>query len=187
MGAPDAWDSTALINLSDGTTDSAIHAITETIEIGIGDKPMESIANLGGGRLKKFSPQEDTEITFEGYPIGIGDKDATTQDGLDLFFNAGTDSTGPFSVSASRSRTTFTVTIMWTDDTTATTAISSITEGKYALRYNFANCDLTSCKPSMTDGIVKATYVFKCPPFNKAGTSNITVESTDGTASMDTI
>ena len=184
--APDAWTETALINLNDGTTDSIIHTITETIDIDQGDKPMESIPTIAGGRLKKFSPQEDTSITFEGYPIAIGDKTAATQEGLDLFFNAGTDSTAPFSASASRSRTTFTVTIMWTDST-VTSATSSIASGKYALRYNFANCDLISCKPSFTDGILKATYVFKCPAFNKAGTSNITEESTDGTASMDTI
>lgn len=184
--APDAWTETALINLNDGTTDSVIHAITETIDISQGDKPMESIATVAGGRLKKFSPQEDTEITFEGYPIAIGDKTAATQDGLDLFFNAGTSTTAPFSVTSSRSRTAFTVTIMWTDST-VTSATSSIASGKYALRYNFANCDLTSCKPSFTDGILKATYVFKCLAFNKAGTSNITEESTDGTASMNTI
>ena len=186
MAAPDAWTETALINLNDGTTDSTIHAITETIDISIGDKAVESIATISGGRLKKFSPQEDTEITFEGYPIGVGDKDATSQDGLDLFFNAGTDSIAPFSVSASRSRTTFTVNVMWTDDT-ATSATSSVASGKYALRYTFSNCDMTSCKPSFTDGILKATYTFKCPPFNKAGTSNITVESTDGTASLPTV
>lgn len=186
MGAPDAWNETALINLNDGTTDMSIHAITETIDIDQGDKPMEGIPTISGGRLKKFSPQEDTSITFEGYPIAIGDKDATSQDGLDLFFNAGTDSAAPFSVSASRSRTTFTVTIMWTDST-ATSATSSVASGKYALRYNFANCDMISCKPSFTDGILKATYVFKCTAFNKAGTANITEESTDGTASMPTI
>lgn len=172
--------------MSDGTTDSSIHAITETIDISVGDKPMDGIATLSGGRLKKYSPQGDTEITFEGYPIGIGDKDGTTQDGLDLFFNAGTASIAPFSASASTSRTTFVVTVMWTDST-ATSATSSIASGKYALRYNFKNCDLISCKPSMTDGIVKATYVFKCTAFNKAGVSNITVESTDGSASMPTI
>ncbi len=185
MGAPDAWTETALINLNDGTTNMSVGAITETIDIDQGEKPMESIATVSGGRVKKFSPQEDTSITFEAYPIAIGDKDATSQDGLDLFFNAGTSSSAPFSVTSSRSRTTFTVTIMWTDSTT-TSATSTIASGKYALRYNFANCDLISCKPSFTDGILKATYVFKCPAFNKAGTGNITEESTDGTASMDT-
>lgn len=186
MSAIDAWTETALINLNDGTTDSSIHAITETIDIDQGDKPMEGIPTVGAGRVRKRSPQEDTTITFEGYPIAIGDKDATTQDGLDLFFHAGTDSVAPFSVSASTSRTTFTVTIMWTDST-ATSATSSIASGKYAKRYNFANCDMVSCKPSFTDGILKATYSFKCTAFNKSGTSNITVESTDGTASMDSI
>jgi len=186
MTAPDSWTEVALINLNDGTTDMSINAITETIDISQGDKPVDHIATLSGGRLRKISPEEDTEITFEGYPIAIGDKDATSQDGLDLFFHGGTDTVAPFSVSSSLTRTVFTVTIMWTDGT-ATSATNSITSGNYALRYNFANCDMTSCKPSFTDGILKATYTFKCAPRNKTGTSNITVESTDGTVSMATI
>ena len=184
MAAPDAWTEVAFINLNDGTTDSQIQAITETIDIDQGDKPMESIPTIAGGRLKKFSPQEDTSITFEGYPIAIGDKTAATQDGLDLFFNAGTDAEAPFSATSSRSRTTFTVTILWTDDSTATAAKSEVASGSYGLRYVFANCDLISCKPSYTDKILKATYIFKCPAFNKAGTANITSSSTDGTAAL---
>jgi hypothetical protein len=187
MPAPDAWTETAFINLNDGTTDSQIHSITETIDIDQGDKPIEGIATLAGGRLKKFSPQEDTTITFEGYPIGIGDKDAASQDGLDTFFNAGTDAAAPFTVTSSRSRTTFTVTIMWTNDSAATTAKSAVTSGSYAKRYVFSNCELISCKETHTDGILKATWMFKCTAFNKAGTGNITVESTDGSAGMDAL
>lgn len=186
MTAPDAFSEVCLINLNDGTTDSSLHPIVGTVEISQGDKPVEHIATLSGGRLRKLLPEEDTEITFEAYPIGIGDKDATSQDGLDLFFHGGTDSVAAFSVSSSLTRTVFTVTIMFTDGT-ATSATNSVLSGNYALRYNFANCDMTSCKPSFTDGILTATYVFKCAPRNKAGTSNITEESTDGTASMPTI
>lgn len=185
--APDAWTETAFINLNDGTTDMSIQAITETIDIDQGDKPAESIPTISGGRVKKFSPQEDTSITFEAYPIAIGDKTAATQDGLELFFNAGTDASAPFSVTSSRSRTTFTVTILWTDDSDVTGAKDAITTGKYALRYIFANCDMISCKPSFTDNILKATYVFKCPAFNKAGTANITESSTDGSAALPVI
>ena len=186
MTAPESFSETCLINLNDGTTDMSISPITETIDISQGDKPVEHIATLSGGRLRKPLPEEDTEITFEGYPIAIGDKDATSQDGLDLFFHGGTDTVAPFSVSSSLTRTVFTVTIMFTDGT-ATSATSSVLSGNYALRYNFANCDMVSCKPSFTDGVLKATYTFKCAPRNKSGTSNITEESTDGTASMPTI
>ena len=187
MAAPDTWSEEALINLSDGTTDSSIHAITESIDINQGDKPMEGIPSLGGGRLRKYSPQEDITITFEGYPIAIGDKDATSQDGLDMFFHAGTASAAPFSVTSSTSRTTFVVTIMFTDST-ATSATSSVPSTNYALRYNFANCDMISCNPTMSAGEpLKATYVFKCTPFTKAGVANVTEQSTDGTASLATI
>lgn len=183
----ESWNEEALINLNDGTTDMSIHAITDSIDIDSGEKGMEGIPTLSGGRVKKLTPQGDCTITFEGYPIAIGDKDATSQDGLDLFFNAGTASAAPFSATSSTSRTQFTITIMWTDGT-ATSATSSVLSGNYALRYNFANCEFISCKPTMsTSEPVKATFEFKCTPFTKAGVANITVESTDGTASMNTI
>jgi len=187
MAAPEAWNEMALISISDGTTSFTIHAITDSIDINQGGKPMESIPTLSGGRVLKLTPEEDTEITFEGYPIAIGDKDATSQDGLDLFFHGGTDSAPAFSVSSSTTRNVFKITIMWTDST-ATAATSSVPSGNYALRYNFANCYMTACKPKMTTTEpVKATWTFKCAPRNKAGTSNITVESVDGTISMATI
>jgi len=138
----EAWTESALINLNDGTTDMSIHAITDSIDIDSGEKGMEGIPTLGGGRIKKLTPQTDTTITFEGYPIAIGDKDAT----------------------------------------------SSVLSGNYALRKNFANCEFISCKPTMSVGEpLKATYIFKCTPFTKAGVSNITEESTDSTASLGTI
>lgn len=183
MAAPDAWTEEALININDGTTDMAIHAITETIDIEFGDKPMESIATLGAGRIKKFSPQEDAVITFEGYPISIGAIESTAPVGLAAFFHGGTATAAPFSASSSTTRGTFAVTIMWTDGT-AESATSTVISTEYALRYKFANCDMISCKPSFTDGILKATWVFKCPPFTKAGVANITVQSTDSSKSM---
>jgi len=186
MSAPDAWDEEALININDGTTDIAVHAITETIDIDAGDKDAEWIPNLAGGRIEKTVPEAETSITFEGYPIGIGDIDGTTATGFDAFFHGGTDTGAAFTATSSTTRKSYTVTIMWTDSG-GSSATASVASGKYALRYNYKNCRLVSCKPSFTDGILKATWVFKCAPYNKAGTGNITVESTDGTASMNTI
>jgi len=183
----DMWSEKALININNATTDVDIAAITESIDIDAGDKDVEFIANCSGGRLEKLVPGAETTITFEGYPVGIGDIDATTSDGLDAFFHGGTDTAAPFTVTSSSTRGTFTVTIMWTDST-VTSATTSIASGKYALRYNFANCRMVSCKPtfSTTDGL-KATWKFKCAPFTKTGTGNITVESADGNASMPSI
>jgi hypothetical protein len=183
----ESWNETCLVALDDGTTVMNIAPIMTSVTINQGGKPVESTPNLSGGRILVFKPEEDTEIEFEGMPVGIGDKDATSQDGLDLFFHGGTSSAAPFSVGSSLTRTPMTLTIMWTDST-ATSATSSVPSGNYALRYNFANSYLTVCQPSFTtDGGLVSKYTFKCAPRNKAGTANITKESTDGTASMATI
>jgi len=186
MAAPDAWREVALVNINDGTTDIDVATIVETIDFDQGDKDGEGVPNVKGGRIWKFTPEADTSITFEGYPISTGDKDGTTATGLSLFFHGGTDATPPFSVINSRTRNTFTVTVMYTDGT-ATSATSSVLSGNFAYRLNFANCYFVSCKPSFTDQILKATFKFKCPAFTKAGVGNITEDAADGTASMPTI
>ncbi len=187
--AIEGWEESCLINLNDGTTDSSIAPITSSITINQGGRPVDSMPSLSGGRTLIFKPEEDTEIEFEGIPVGIGDKDATSQDGLDLFFHSGTSSSAPFEVTSAleATRTVFTVTIMWTDSS-ATSATSAVPSTGFALRYNFANAYLVTCQPSFTlDGGLVSKYTFKCAPRNRAGTANITKQSTDGTASMATI
>jgi len=187
MTKPDAWTESCLVNLNDGTTDSNIAAILTSVTINQGGKPVESVPNLSGGRIMVFKPEEDTEIEFEGVPVGIGDKDATSQDGLDLFFHGGTSSAAPFTTSSTTTRTAFTLTILFSDSS-ATSATSIVPSGNYALRYNFANAYMTVCQPSFTvDGGLVSKYTFKCAPRNKSGTSNITEDSTDGSSSMNSI
>ena len=189
MAEPDVWDEVALINVADTTpTNMTIAALSDTIDIDMGDKDGESIPSLSAGRLWKKTPEADTTITFEGYPISIGESADTTPTGLMQFFMGSmADSTEPLSVTASTTRILFRVTIMWTDDATSGTARGDVTSGNYALRYDFQNCYFISCKPSYTDKVLKATWKFKVAPFNKAGTANITVQSVDGTAAMTTI
>lgn len=189
----DAWTETALITIT-GTSGTCtatfnIAALTDSIDIDQGDRDIEGIPTLSGARLVKLNPEGDTTITFEGYPIGIGDIDATSVDGMMAHFFGGTDSTSPFSVtSGTIARNKYSVYILWTDDTAATIGTTSIASGSSALRYKFANCYLTSAKAAMSaDGALKGTFKFKVPVRNKSNTANITVESTDGTASMNTL
>ena len=187
MTAPDTWSETALVNVYDMTnaTNMDIAAITETIDIDMGDKDGEAISTVKGGRLWKKTPQADTSITFEGYPISIGSSTDVTPDGLIQFFHhSGSDHVEPLSVTSSLTRAGFGVTIMWTDDTTCTTARGAVVEAANALRYDFQNCYFVSCKASYTDKVLKATWIFKCPAFNSAGTANLTTNSCDETAAM---
>lgn len=185
MAEPESWNEFALVTISDGTTDMQIAAMIESIDISGGDKPYEGIPTLSGGRIGKLSPEEDTEITFEGYVVGIGDKDATSQTGLDLLFHEGSDSTAPFEVdSSSLDRSSYTVVILWTDGT-ETTARASIPSGTYARRHKYENAYMTSCTLNMsTTEPAKGTWKFKVTPRNKSGTANITKQYADGTASL---
>ena len=187
MAAPDVWDETALVNIDDGTTAINVACLTETIDIDMGDKDGESIPSICGGRLWKKTPQADTSITFEGYPIDAGDTDATAPGGLMLHFFGAADTTEPLSGVTTLTRTLFRVTILWTDDSASGTARGAVTTASYGLRYDFKNCYFVSCKPSFTDKVLKSTWIFKVPAFNKAGTANITAQSCDATASLTTI
>jgi len=153
--------------------------IVETVDIDEGDKDTEFIPVLSGGRLYKKIPQDGTTITFEGYPLG-----ADPSQGPSQFFQGTTtyDTTSPVYINSSRTRDLFRIVILWTDDTAATVATAAITAGKSAYRYAVVHAVCTSHKKSYTDGVLKNTFVFKVPPFNTQGTSQIREESTPDAA-----
>ena len=69
---PEAWQETCLVSIQKkGQSAQQFAAITETIDIGEGDYPGESIMSVAGGRIWKQSPKEDAEITLELYPIKL--------------------------------------------------------------------------------------------------------------------
>jgi len=69
---PEAWQETCLVTIQKkGQSAQQFAAITETIDIGEGDYPGESIRSCAGGRMWKQSAKEDGEITLELYPINL--------------------------------------------------------------------------------------------------------------------
>lgn len=191
MAAPDAWTETCLIAITKegSSSDVAFASLTETIDIDTGEKDMEGIANLAGGRIVKFSPEGDTTITFEAYTTEVGTDTGTTGKGFfDLMFDD-TDAVQPLSIPATaagaRARDRYRVAILWTDNTSETDATAAVVTAYYAKRFYAKNGYFTSVKPSFTDGILKISATFKVVPFDKAGTSrNITIESVDATAQL---
>jgi len=188
MAFPDLWgEGTALVAIAaKGGSDIEFSAAVTSIDIDMGDRDFDSIATLRGGRLVKPTPEGDTTITFEGYPVNL---DTSSTDVWQRFFttSANWDTTEPLSVSASHSRDNFRVVILWTEDTSVTSAVQQVPQGSEALRAIFTNCRLISVKPSFTDNELKVTFKFKCPPFQKDGTPNITWQSSDGTATLDAV
>jgi len=176
-----AWSETALITITKlGGSNVEFAAITETFDLDVGDKDVDQITNLAGGRLIKKTPQDITTITFEGYPVDI---DSTSGTGVSQMFEGGTwDTVEPLESLASRSRDQFRIAILLTDDTDATSGAGATSASTNAQRFVFAHCWMTSCKPSYTDGVLKFTFSFKCPAFNPKGISNINDGSGDATA-----
>jgi len=182
-----AWSETALVAIaSPSGTDVKFAAITETIDIDIGDKDFDALATLSGGRLVKFTPQEPTTITFEAYPVEAGTEgmgSATTGTGFFDLMNT-IDAAQPLAISVDRTRTKHRVAIMWTDSTSETDATAEITATDSALRIVAADGYFTSVKPSFTDGVLKFTVTFKVPPFDKTGAANVKMESTAGSDTL---
>lgn len=179
-----AWSETAFITITKyaaaGGTGYEYGALTETIDIDLGDKDIDQLVNLKGGRMVKKIPEDITTITFEGYPVDI---DAVGGTGISQMFHAGTwDTTEPMTVTSSLNRDLFRLAILWTDDTTATSGAGATAATTNSYRIVFAHAYMTSMKPSFTDGVLKFTFQFKCPAFNSQAIGLIHEQSGDATA-----
>ena len=155
--------------------------MTETIDIDLGDKDIEQTPTLIGGRVIKKVPQDITKITFEGYPV---DLDSAGGTGVSQMFQGGTtwDTSEPLAHTSTLVRDLFRIAILWTDDTSATSGAGATAATTNAYRIIFAHAYMTEMKPKFTDGILKFTFSFKCPAFNKYGVSLIKEDSGDATA-----
>lgn len=185
---PGAWARVCLISMWNGTTTMSLAAYMTPSELmNLGDREVEAEPNLAGGRTVSEKPEEDTEITFEGRQVGIGGVTDTTPDGMLSFFYEGTDTAAPFSVDnylASATRTTYNLWFLWADDSTVSAATGAIVSGANALRCRCACAYFVSCKPNMSDNVLKWTMKFRVPARTISGAKTITWESTDGTAAM---
>lgn len=181
----DAWMETCLVAIAalDGS-DVQFAGITATLDFDIGEKDIEGIALVNGGRVTKFVPEGDSSITFEAYPLEAGTDSGTTGKGFfDLLHTA--DATVPIRVINDRNRTKYRILALWTNDSTATTAQSATAENYSALRIGMADGHFTSVKPSFTDGELKFTVTYKCAAFDKSAEGNVMMESCAGSTSLD--
>lgn len=189
MTQPDTWSETGLVSMTKvGGEEVQFYTITETVDITIGTKDFDVINNLAGGRLVKYNPQEPMEVTLEAYPVEAGTADTTSGTGngfFDLLWGGiGSSGSQPVEISSDLKREKLRLTVLWTDDTSVSDATADIPINSAGMRIIGKNGYVTEANPSFTDGILKFTVTFKCPPFDKQGNSNITVQSTDGTATM---
>jgi len=183
----DAWMETCLVGISiiDGS-DVQFASLTETIDFDIGEKDIEGIPLVNGGRVTKFNPEGDTTLTFEAYPVEAGTDTGTTGKGFfDLMHSQ--DASVPIRVSNDHERDKYRVLVLWTNDSTATTAQSTTAQNASALRIGVAEGMFTSVKPSFTDGVLKFTITYKCAAFDKSANNNVMVESCAGSTASDVL
>lgn len=71
--ANDAWMETCLIGISKiGSEEVQFGGLTETVKPDLGEKDVEGVPLVNGGRVTKFNPEGDSSITFEAYPLEAG-------------------------------------------------------------------------------------------------------------------
>jgi hypothetical protein len=186
---PDAWKEVCMISiLPESGSALAFQGFTEDITaMDWGDKDIEGVALLNGGRVVKVTPMGDESITFKVYPINA---EVTAGEGAVQHFHsivtAGSyadDSTQPIAVPNSINRRKFGIVILWAE-TLPSNATTVPDISKTAYRIQVVNAYMTSYKPSFDDKILSAEVTFKWAPFTKAAVGNKREESTDGTAQL---
>lgn len=181
----DAWMEECKIAISKiGGADVAFEGITETCDFDLGDKDIEGVPLVNGGRVTKWNPEGDSTVTFEAYPPSVGTVSGTTGKGFYDLMNSA-DSVVPVRIINDRNRDKYRVLFLWTNDSTATTAQAATTDTYSALRIGLAEGYFTSVKPTFTEGILKYTVMFKCAAFDKLGVGNVMQESAEGTGATD--
>jgi len=181
VGSYDSWQRKALITVDDGTTAVNMQAITETIDIDVGERDYDKIDLLNLGQIAKHGAIGITTVTFEGYNLQSGTAAAGTATGFwDLFADKpAMDAADPLTNTITNTVTRYRVAILWTNDGAATAGTSAVTSGAtYAgTRFMIAECTCVSCKDSFTDGMLKTILIFKGTAFDSAAAGNIKTES----------
>ncbi len=190
--APSAWSETALVTISEeGGNDIHFRTITDTIDFDLGEKGFDTIGTVYGGKLVKFTPQTDSTVTLDLYPVAAGSYWSSSGEEAAGFFDllhtrsATYDPGNPSSavayqaITSDTTRTRYRIAVLWTNDTATTSAMAALTSGNYA-GLRIACCGwFTKVAPSFTDDILKVTVTMKIPALKKDTTANIQVASTD--------
>ena len=178
-GSEDAWQRQCIIEISDGTSVMAMQALTETVDIDMGERDLDKIDLCNLGQIPKHGATGITTITIEGYPKQAGSAATGTGYGFfDIFASKPVvDSSQPLDVDMSNTLSKLRVAVMWTNDPNATLASAATAAATASIRFVIAECFCVSCKTDFTDGVLKQTLVFKGSAFDKTGSTNIKMES----------
>jgi len=177
MAFPDTWNlsNKFLMTITpEGGNDIEAVGFTEGMSVSFGDKDVEQIVLNNNGRLAKFNPMDITEITFKEYTVGVASPNSL----LGLWANGDATAT---STSVTETRKKVRVALLWTTDTSATSAAGSTATDTTSFRMVFKDAYIVSAKPSFDDKILASDLTIKVIPFDKSGNANISMEEDDGT------
>ena len=179
----ESWQETALLTLMQGSTAYNFALITESFEVNTGEKAVEGVATVSGGRITKWTPEGDTEFTAKIIPIGIGTDDLTNLEGFWNKFQPQTSNgytqNGVLNRAFNkRFRNTYTVCVMQTSGTYPASANLASPTSADAKRVSMRNAYITKCTQAFgtSDGLT-GEITIKVPAFAKDGSSNILDES----------
>lgn len=185
VATDDAWMEECLIAISKiGGSDIQFAGVTATLDFDIGEKDIEGMPIVNGGRVTIWKPEGDSSVTFEAYPLEAGTDTGSTGHGFfDLMHSV--DASVPIRITNDRNRDKYRVLVLWTNDPTPTTAQATTANTYSAFRIGLADGHFTSVKPSFTEGYLKFTVTYKCPAFDKSGNGCVMMESCAGASAGD--
>jgi hypothetical protein len=200
MAAVTNWSEIAYITLTDQATtptDLNFCALSESIEIDEGERPLETNYTLCGGKIIRSMPQDDTTITVKAYPIEAGNDGAAGAEAVgkgfwDMFYDSITTASGSVKVdNTTTTRKKYRCAVLWTSDTSSVNATRQIASPTYAcLRWVGRNGYITKLAPSFeANGQLTVDMTMKIPSKQADGTANIQIDSLNGvdTATMVTL
>lgn len=181
---PEAWQELCRIDIvdKDGTVYN-FDGFTEDITgLEIGDKDIEGLPLVNGGRLVKITPEGDTTFTMKVYPVNV--ENESNRGVMQLFHpQSSILDSSPVVVDHSHRRDKYGIIFLWAE-TLPDDASTLPEEGNTAYRIQTINAYMTSAKLNYDDKILSAEVTFKVPPFNKDADPNIRHESTDGSTQL---
>lgn len=181
---PDAWKELCLISIIPlGDSALSFEGFTEDITaMDWGDKDIEGVAQVNGGRVVKYNSMGDESITLKVYPINA---ELTADEGVVQHFHkqSSDDTAQPIVVDNTITRDTFGIVILWAE-TLPANAVTLPAISKTASRIQIINARMTSYKPSYDDKMFSAEITFKWAPFQKGAGANKREESTDGSVQL---
>lgn len=182
----DAWKEVCKIGIVTGSSTTAIEFAGWTEDITAmdwGEKDVEGLALLNGGRVVKYTPMTDESITLKIYPTKTNGLVTDSDYAAALFHAVGATATQPSVVNNAIARNTHGVILLWAETLPASSQTVPAA-AKKAYRIQIANAYMTKYTPSFDDKTFSAEVTFKWAPFQKDGTSNKREESTDGSVQL---